>query len=173
VSVQPPKKFFESGNKLFLMPGDVMVANENALISTLLGSCVAVCLWDPLTKIGGMNHYLLPVVLPNEKPSPRYGSFAIEHLIQEMDKKGADIYQLQAKIFGGGNVLTDNKIGQSIGVRNIALAENTLRERGIWVVRKDVGGDRGRKITLNTTTFEVVVQYHQSEEEKKKTKKPA
>ncbi len=162
MSDQSPRDFFDQKTKLFLMPGKIVVAEQETLISTLLGSCVAVCLHDPLTKIGGMNHYLLPEVLNNEKPSPRYGVFAIPELIREMDKKGADIYQLQAKVFGGGNVLVDNKLGLSIGQRNIQLAEKVLKEHGIWIVRKDVGGERGRKITFDTTTFEVLVSYNSS-----------
>ncbi|MGZ5278692.1 MAG: chemotaxis protein CheD [Pseudobdellovibrionaceae bacterium] len=166
MSEQSPKGFFDQKTKLFLMPGKIVVADQETLISTLLGSCVAVCLHDPLTKIGGMNHYLLPEVLNNEKPSPRYGVFAIPELIREMDKKGADIYQLQAKVFGGGNVLVDNKLGQSIGIRNIEIAEKTLKEHGIWIVRKDVGGIRGRKITFDTTTFEVLVSYNSSDDKR-------
>jgi two-component system chemotaxis response regulator CheB len=162
VSDQSPRDFFDQKTKLFLMPGKIIVAEQETLISTLLGSCVAVCLHDPLTKIGGMNHYLLPEVLNNEKPSPRYGVFAIPELIREMEKKGADIYQLQAKVFGGGNVLVDNKIGHSIGQRNIQIAEKMLKEHGIWIVRKDVAGERGRKITFDTTTFEVLVSYNSS-----------
>jgi two-component system, chemotaxis family, protein-glutamate methylesterase/glutaminase len=166
VADNSPRDFFDKKNKIFLMPGKLVVAESETLISTLLGSCVAVCLHDPLTKIGGMNHYLLPEVLGSEPPSPRYGVFAIPELIREMDKKGADIYQLQAKVFGGGNVLVDNKLGQSIGLRNIAMAEKTLKDAGIWVVRKDVGGERGRKITFDTTTFEVLVSYNSSGEKK-------
>ncbi len=166
MSEQSPRNFFDQKTKLFLMPGKIVVADQETLISTLLGSCVAVCLHDPLTKIGGMNHYLLPEVLNNEKPSPRYGAFAIPELIREMEKKGADIYQLQAKVFGGGNVLVDNKLGQSIGQRNIQIAEKMLKEAGIWIVRKDVAGERGRKITFDTTTFEVLVSYNSSDEKK-------
>jgi chemotaxis receptor (MCP) glutamine deamidase CheD len=127
---------------------------------------VAVCLHCPLTKIGGMNHYLLPDVTAGEKASPRYGSAAIQQLIEDMEKKGADRFQLQAKIFGGAAVLTDNRIGFSIGQRNIEVAEKMLKEAGIWVVRKDVGGERGRRITFDTTTFEVMVQYNLSDEKK-------
>lgn len=166
MSIPKPKGFFDAKTKLFLLPGQIVVAEKETLISTLLGSCVAVCLHDPLTKIGGMNHYLLPEVLGNEKPSPRYGVFAIPELIKEMDRKGADIYQLQAKVFGGGNVIADNRIGESIGRRNIELAEKLLKEHGIWIVRKDVGGERGRKITFDTTTFEVLVTYNSSDEVK-------
>lgn len=151
--------------KVFLLPGQIVTA-EDTLISTLLGSCVAVCLHDPLTKIGGMNHYLLPEVLGNEKPSPRYGVFAIPELIKMMEKKGADIYQLQAKIFGGGNVIQDNRIGESIGKRNIEIAEQLLKKNGIWVVRRDVGGERGRKIMFDTSTFEVLVTYNAEREKK-------
>jgi two-component system chemotaxis response regulator CheB len=159
-----PPGFFDAKKKLYLLPGQVVVAEQETLISTLLGSCVAVCLHDPLTKIGGMNHYLLPEVLGNETPSPRYGTFAIPHLIKELDKKGADIYQLQAKVFGGGNVIADNRIGESIGKRNIEMAEKLLKEHGIWIVRKDVAGTRSRKITFDTTTFEVFVTYNASNE---------
>jgi two-component system chemotaxis response regulator CheB len=166
VSDQSNNSFFDKKNRIFLMPGKLVVAEQETLISTLLGSCVAVCLHDPLTKIGGMNHYLLPDILNNEPGSPRYGAFAIPELIREMDKKGADIYQLQAKVFGGGNVLVDNKLGQSIGKRNIETAERILKEHGIWIVRKDVGGERGRKITFDTTTFEVLVSYNSSDEKK-------
>jgi two-component system chemotaxis response regulator CheB len=166
VSADSPRGFFDQKKKMYLLPGQIMVADAETLISTLLGSCVAVCLHDPLTKIGGMNHYLLPEVTNGEKPSPRYGVFAIPQLIEELDRKGADIYQLQAKIFGGGNVIANNKLGQEIGIRNIAIAEKMLKERGIWVVRKDVGGERGRRITFDTTTFEVLVHYNLSDDKK-------
>ncbi len=160
------KGFFEQKGKVFLLPGQLVVAEKETLISTLLGSCVAVCLHDPLTKIGGMNHYLLPEVLGNEKPSPRYGTFAIAELIKEMDRKGADIDQLQAKVFGGASVVADNRIGESIGRRNIELAEELLKKNGIWIVRKDVSGTKSRKITFDTSTFEVLVSYSSSGEKK-------
>ena len=166
MAIPKPRSFFEQRSRLFLLPGQTVVAEKETLISTLLGSCVAVCLHDPLTKIGGMNHYLLPEVLGKEKPSPRYGMFAIPELIRQMERQGADIDQLQAKIFGGANVNLNNHIGASIGKRNIELAEKYLKEHGIWVVRKDVGGERGRKITFDTTTFEVMVSYHSSKDEK-------
>lgn len=164
--IPKPKSFFEQSGKFFLLPGQMVVADKETLISTLLGSCVAVCLHDPLTKIGGMNHYLLPEVLGNEKPSPRYGAFAIPELIKEMDRKGADIYQLQAKVFGGASVVADNKIGESIGRRNIELAEELLKKNGIWIVRKDVSGNRSRKITFDTSTFEVHVTYNAGSDKK-------
>jgi len=166
VSFQTPKAFLDQKRKLYLLPGQIGIAEKETLISTLLGSCVAVCLHCPLTKIGGMNHYLLPEVIGGEKPSPRYGAIAIPQLIEHMEKQGADRYQLQAKIFGGAAVLADNRIGLAIGQRNIALAESMMKEAGIWIVRKDVGGERGRRITFDTTTFEVMVQYNLSNEKK-------
>lgn len=166
MSIPKPKSFFSEKTKLFLLPGQIVVAEKETLISTLLGSCVAICLHDPLTKIGGMNHYLLPDMLGGEKPSPRYGTFAIPALIKEMGRRGADTDQLQAKVFGGGNVIADNRIGETIGKRNIELAEKLLKENGIWIVRKDVAGERGRKITFDTTTFEVLVSYNSSDETK-------
>jgi two-component system chemotaxis response regulator CheB len=157
-----------SDKKIFLLPGKLDCAGEETLITTLLGSCVAVALHDPLTKIGGLNHYLLPEVIKGETPSPRYGIIAIPELIEEMEKRGADRFQLQAKIFGGANVLANNSIGESIGKRNIEIAQKMLKEAGIPVIRKDLGGERGRKIVFNTSTFEVLVSYNGDDSKAKK-----
>jgi len=142
-------------NKHYLFPGKLAAFKEETLISTLLGSCVSVALFDPETKIGGLNHYLLPELDPKDVGNPRYGNSAIQMLIEEMLRLGASEKRLQAKIYGGGNVIAVSPVGESIGRRNIEVAESLLRDRGIPVLEKNVGGESGRTLKLNTTTFEV------------------
>lgn len=139
--------------KVFLYPGHLHAAAEETLISTLLGSCVAVALHDPVRKIGGLNHFLLPEVLRTEQASPRYGNYAIPRLVHELEKLGASRARMKAKIYGGANVLTDNAFGESIGSSNIVLTYQLLEELRIPIVEENVGGNLGRKIMLNTATF--------------------
>ena len=140
----------------FLYPGKLAAFKEETLITTLLGSCVAVALYDPTTKIGGLNHYLLPEPTHGENQSPRYGSYAIPTLIEELVKLGANPDKLQAKIYGGGNVINiTHQIGEGIGRRNIELAEKTLKSMKIAIIDKNVGGESARTIKLNTLTFEL------------------
>lgn len=143
-------------NKHYLFPGKLAAFREETQISTLLGSCVSVALFDPETRIGGLNHYLLPELGPNDIGNPRYGTSAITMLIEEMLRLGASEKRLQAKIYGGGNVIAVSPMGESIGRRNIEIAEQMMRERGIRVVEKNVGGESGRTLKLNTATFEVL-----------------
>lgn len=143
-------------NKHYLFPGKLAAFKEETQISTLLGSCVSVALFDPELRIGGLNHYLLPEIMGNDVPNPRYGPAAIEMLIEEMVRLGASVNRLQAKIYGGGNVIAVSAVGESIGRRNIEVAEQMMRDKGIRVVEKNVGGESGRTLKLNTSTFEVL-----------------
>lgn len=143
-------------NSHYLFPGKFAAFKEETVISTLLGSCVAVALHDPTTGIGGLNHYLLSEAAPNERENARYGAHAIPLLIEECVRLGANRNKLQAKIYGGGNVISVSSIGDSIGKRNIEFAEKMLRDFGIPVVEKNVAGESARTIKLNTATFEVL-----------------
>jgi two-component system chemotaxis response regulator CheB len=143
-------------NKHYLYPGKLAAFKEETVISTLLGSCVAVALHDPVAKVGGLNHYLLPEVMSTDVPSGRYGTAAINMLLDEMLRLGASMDRLQAKIYGGGNVIAVTMLGDGIGRRNIEIAEKMLRERGIRIVEKNVGGESGRTLKLNTHNFEVL-----------------
>ena len=140
---------------LFLFPGQLAAVVEPTQLSTMLGSCVGVTIWDTKSGIGGLNHYLLPTPSAGEKPSPRYGSFAMKSLIDEVIAKGATKANLVARVYGGAAVLGNVSIGQKIGEKNIELALQVLAEAGIRVVDKNVGGNRGRKIHFNTQTGEV------------------
>lgn len=139
----------------FLYPGNVIACKEETIVSTLLGSCVAVALYDPETKIGGLNHYLLPEPSPYDKVTPRYGTVAIAELIVQLKKQGANPDRLKAKIYGGANVIANVLGGPSVGAINISLAEKVLKHLGIPIVEKNVGGNKARTIKLNTSTFQV------------------
>lgn len=116
--------------KYYLLPSQIFVSSETYEVTTVLGSCVTVCLWDHTKNIGGINHYMLPYWNGKGLASPKYGNIAIEKLIQKMIEQGCQIKDLQAKVFGGGDVLaTENKIF-NIGKRNIELAEHYLKKKG-------------------------------------------
>jgi chemotaxis protein CheD len=119
------------------------------VITTILGSCAALCLWDSRKKIGGMNHYLLPEG-PDDGPNRlRYGNVANRALLKELQAMGCEIKDLQAKVFGGSSAFAANPL-QSVGTRNSVLAEEFLRETGIRLVGKDVSGKHGRKLIFQT-----------------------
>ncbi|WP_413586320.1 chemotaxis protein CheB [Bdellovibrio sp. HCB274] len=143
-------------NSHYLYPGKYAAFKEETIISTLLGSCVAVAIFDPTTKIGGLNHYLLPEAQPGERANSRYGSHAIQLLIEDCLRLGANRSQLKAKIYGGGNVISVSSLGEAIGSRNIEFAETTLRQLGIPIVERNVGGESARTIKFNTATSDVL-----------------
>ena len=120
-----------------VLPGEYFVFNEDVLIMTTLGSCIATCLWDRQAKIGGMNHFMLPDNGGGSSDSGRYGSFAMELLINEMMKMGASRMTMEAKVFGGGAVISGmNTI--NVGERNTAFVMDYLKTERIPVVSKDV-----------------------------------
>ncbi len=140
----------------FLYPSSLFASKDPYVIKTILGSCVAICLWDPKLKIGGMNHYMLPNWNGNDLASPKYGNIAIDKLVERMLYHGSDIKNIQAKIFGGGELL-ESATGNSnmIGERNIRVARLMLEEKKIPIVASSTGGRRGRKIIFFNDTGEV------------------
>ena len=152
----PPEvmKGFEHDNKItgpkhFLYPGQLFVSKEPIVITTILGSCAALCLWDRQKKIGGMNHYLLPDGSDNGPNRLRYGNIANPALLRELLALGCEPKDLQAKIFGGSSAFAANPL-ESVGTRNVQLAEEFLRSVGIPVIAKEVSGKRGRKLIFQT-----------------------
>jgi len=139
----------------FLYPSTLFTSKEPYVINTILGSCIAVCLYDPILKIGGMNHYMLPNWSGNDLVSPKYGNIAIEKLIEKMLVMGSKKSNLQAKVFGGGDLISPQKNSLHIGERNIRVAEMMLAEHKIPVIASSTGGNRGRKILFHTGTGEV------------------
>ena len=141
----------------FLYPSTLFVSQVPFNIHTLLGSCIAVCLFDPLLKCGGMNHYMVPFWNGEGLESPRYGNIAIEMLAGKMAHLGSQNRNMIAKVFGGGSVIGETTI--NIGERNIQVAETVLKKLNVRIVATSVGGDQGRKIVFNTSTGEVLMKY--------------
>ncbi len=147
----------------YLYPSALFAHPEPHLVDTILGSCVAICLYDKTKQIGGINHYMLPFWNGTGLASPKYGNIAIEKLVERMLAMGSKIDNLQAKVFGGGEVVqTQNNLFR-IGERNIEIAEKVLKELKIPVTAKSVGGKQGRKIRFNTHTGEVMMKFIQKQ----------
>lgn len=140
---------------IHLQPGDYYVTTREEQITTLLGSCVAIALYDPVAKVAGLNHYLLAESYSAEEVSTRYGSCAIPALIEELFKRGANLKRLQAKAYGGANVFAEIQSNLKIGERNAEFALRSLAELGIPVVEKNLGGNIGRLIVFSTSDFRV------------------
>lgn len=144
-----------------ILPGEYYVTSGDKLIVTVLGSCVAVCLRDKITGLGGMNHFLLPNDGSGETglltESARYGVYAMELLINHLLKMGASRSRFEAKVFGGGKVLrglTVNNVGQ----RNVEFVMDYLHLEQIPVVAKDLLGEFPRKVYFFPDTGQVLVK---------------
>ena len=132
---------------VYLHPGQLVVATQPMQVTTIVGSCVAVCLWDPFLSIGGTNHFLLPTGLKTSGARLKYGNIATEELVERLVQAGARVGRLRAKLFGGACVLeamqgTANHLGQ----KNVQAAREALAKAGIPIVDEDVGGSHGRKL---------------------------
>jgi chemotaxis protein CheD len=146
---------------MYLHPGQFFASTEPSAVTTILGSCVSLCLWDPVVLIGGMNHYLLPFSVDDDIASPRFGTVAIELLIKKVISMGAAKHRLQAKLFGGACCILDGfrEKEDHIGTVNARTAETILQTLGIPVVEKDLGGHKGRNLTFNTDDGESWIKY--------------
>jgi chemotaxis protein CheD len=142
----------------FLLPGTIFASKDECLVTTILGSCIALCLWDSKKGIGGINHFMLPTWSGEGEANPKYGNIAIERLLKMMVRLGARKDQLVAKIFGGSSLITDSLGAYSIGDRNLQLAEQMMREHGIPVVAVESGGNSGRRLIFNTHTGVVLMK---------------
>ncbi len=137
-----------------VMPGEYFVATEDIPIMTTLGSCIAACLWDRNARVGGLNHFLLP---DGDDGTGRYGSYAMELLINEMMKRGAVRASLEAKVFGGGQVIKGmNSI--NVGERNTRFVLDYLHRERIPVVGKDVLDVYPRKVCFLPASGKAMVK---------------
>lgn len=134
---------------LYVLPGRLAAAREARQLRTVLGSCVSVCLFDPLAHIGGMNHFLLPEETGAARGSLRFAGPAIRRLIEELAALGASRSRLVAKVFGG-SVASAAGHSLPVGYQNVRAAHRLLREERIRVVAQDVGGPWGRKVLFRT-----------------------
>ncbi len=160
--------------RIIIDPGESYVTKKNEIISTLLGSCVAACLYDPVNRVIGMNHFLLAQqrsahnadLLGSE--GGRYGIHAMELLINQMLRQGAQRSQLKAKAFGGGDVLklgNESRGGVSIGAINCEFIKTFLRTEHIPLVASGLGGHIGRNIFFVASDFSVYVKRIEQAEE--------
>lgn len=140
--------------------GGVFASDRPAVIRTVLGSCIAVCLFDPISRVGGMNHYMLPSstdVLHKQDPT-RYGLQAMEVLMGSMQKLGARRDRIVAKLFGGGHVLNTTDSDASVPARNIAFIQQYVREEKLQVVAQDLGGYLPRAVHFYTQTGKALIK---------------
>jgi chemotaxis protein CheD len=140
-----------------LEPGEIFTCGEPAMVSAVLGSCVAVCLHDRRLKIGGMNHFLYPKTRIFARPTPQYANVSIPALIQMLKRQGSRLEDLEAQIFGGGEPPFGLGRNSKIGGQNIKMARKLLKKSGIRVVSEDVGGVKGRRLIFHTGTNEALI----------------
>jgi chemotaxis protein CheD len=145
-----------------LLPGEFYVTRQQETIVTVLGSCVAACVRDGVTGIGGMNHFMLPVSGGNGSwenaetgSSTRYGNFAMEQMINEILKHGGSRANLELKVFGGGKILAQMT---DIGRKNIEFVERYARTEGLKVLARDLGDIYPRKVYFTPFTGKAFVK---------------
>lgn len=145
-----------SSEAVKVLPGEYFVASEDLPILTTLGSCIAACLWDRQIGVGGMNHFLLPEG-EGDASSGRYGAYAMELLINRMMKQGAVRSRLEAKVFGGANVI-NGMSSLNIGERNTRFVLDYLKTERITVISKDVLDVFPRKVCFFPASGKAMVK---------------
>jgi len=146
----------------YLYPGAIFVPRQRHLVTTVLGSCVSVCLWHADARVGGINHYLLPLWNGDGLPTPKYGNVAIMRLIEKVRGLSGDNGKLVAKVFGGASMWEQSTGALAVGERNVELALRILDEQKIKVAGQDVHGGMGRKIIFDTETGSVLLKRNPS-----------
>ncbi len=141
----------DGAQKFYLHPGRLFVSTEPAAVTTILGSCVAVCLWDESRGIGGMNHYLLPDGDADGAAAERFAKVALRRLLAKLLALGARKENLEAKLFGGACVLEAFRESRNdLGAKNVEAARHFLEVESIPIIAEDVGGQAGRKLVFHT-----------------------
>ena len=146
--------------EILLHVGAVHASAEPAVIKTLLGSCIAVCLWDPAVRVGGMNHFMLPQSAstgPLDDPA-RFGVHAMDRLVGEMLKLGASTSRFVVKVFGGASVLAMPGNGGHIPQANVTFVREYLARENLRVAAISVGGTLPRQIRFFTDTGRALVR---------------
>jgi chemotaxis protein CheD len=144
-----------------ILPGEYYVTRADEAVSTVLGSCISACVRDPVRNVGGMNHFMLPEDAsngPNNWLDPaiglatRYGSYAMESLVNDLLKLGATRERLEIKVFGGGRVLSGMT---DVGARNIDFVRSYIQLEGYRIAAEDLGGTQPRKVVYFPATGRV------------------
>jgi two-component system chemotaxis response regulator CheB len=145
-------------NKVFILPGEYFISKQPNIISTLLGSCVAVCLYSPSHRFGGMNHYMLPTS-PNKERSGKYGDYAINVLFQFFERTLGSLNGLQAIVSGGANVISPISSGVQIGQKNLDMARQLLNKHNIPIIKENLGGNVGLKLHYQNWDNKLAVEF--------------
>lgn len=148
-------------NVAIIHPGEYLATDEDLVISTVLGSCVAVALYDPTIKLGGLNHFMLPGEIRSreffQEDAGRYGMYAMELLINALLKLGAQKRRIVAKVFGGGHVLHTTG-SAAIPDSNVRFALEFLATEEIPIQSKDLGGIQARKVLFFVKSNRVLLK---------------
>ncbi|MBI9074778.1 MAG: chemotaxis protein CheD [Desulfatibacillum sp.] len=139
----------------FLRPAYIFVPSKPTLISTVLGTCVAVSLFDKKRRIGGMSHFKYPRISDPQKATAHFGNVAIPALINMLVESGSRVRHLEAQIFGGAYNSEFSR--EDVGQENVELARLVLQKKGVKVVSEDVGGAMGRKLVFHSQKNETAV----------------
>lgn len=139
----------------FLFAGTVFASSEPHAVTTILGSCVTVCLWDYVLRIGGVNHYQLPFWNGDGLPSPKFGNIAIPKLVEKMLLLGSARKNLRAKVTGGSSRFVSPI---EVARTNVMIAERILDQEHIPIIGMDVGGASSRKIIFETDTGSLFIK---------------
>ncbi|MFZ5632047.1 MAG: chemotaxis protein CheD [Bacillota bacterium] len=142
---------------------DYKIARDPGRLITLgLGSCVGVSLYDPVHRVGGLLHVMLPdsAQFNNVNKPAKFADLGIPLMIRELQRAGAFVNRLQAKLVGGAQMFTglDDKMTLNIGQRNTEKSREILKQMGIPILSEEVGGNRGRTMILDTSTGEVIIR---------------
>lgn len=146
-----------SFQEYFLRPGYIYISRMPTLISTVLGSCVAVALWDRKREYGGMNHFLYPLTRKPGEATAQYGNVAIKALVRLFIEDGSDKKDLEAQIFGGAHPADSSEEIIEICLHNVEISRQVLMRNEVPIVSEDVGGTKGRKVIYNSLTNDVAV----------------
>ncbi len=144
--------------KKSIIIGEVFSSRKPMWISTLLGSCVAVCLYDDVAKVGGMNHFMLPTPCDDTMKCASYGIHSMELLINSVMRSGGDRRRLKAKLFGGGKVIQTGAKQARIGASNVEFAERVLNTENIPIIAQLTDCDTGMSVRFHTHTHKVIVR---------------
>ena len=135
-----------------LSPGYMILPAEPIIVYMVLGSCVAVILWDQKQNISGCCHFIIPRTPEGTLPMPKHGTAALVTLIKMLEESGTRISDLEAQIIGGSDLP-----GRTLGKENVDIAEKVLNKKGVHIVSADVGGEKGRKLIYNTETNHLAI----------------
>lgn len=144
--------------RVILNIGDVIVSREPAILETVLGSCVAVCLWSERLRIGGMNHFMLPKMEDRMKDPLYYGPESIQRLLNLFVKMGIPGSSLKAKVFGGGLVMKGFHERFDVGRENVLLAKEVLARQGVPIMNELTGKEYGIKVLFHSATGRALVK---------------